>query len=112
MVGHTEESTGLCVHPSQSQFLSFGYDGRLQLWDTMSRTIIWGKDIRDPIQSACFSPEGQVLVIASTCGKWFVMDSQTRDIYATHMDGTEPVQATNLILLYLILLIIMYIVSI
>uniref|UniRef100_A0A0P5J1V7 Echinoderm microtubule-associated protein 1 n=1 Tax=Daphnia magna TaxID=35525 RepID=A0A0P5J1V7_9CRUS len=95
MVGHTEESTGLCVHPSQSQFLSFGYDGRLQLWDTMSRTIIWGKDIRDPIQSACFSPEGQVLVIASTCGKWFVMDSQTRDIYATHMDGTEPVQVVK-----------------
>lgn len=97
MVGQTEESTRLCVHPSQSQFLSYGYDGRLLLWDTMSRTLIWNKDIGDPIQSACFSPDGQVLVIASTCGKWYVMDSHTRDIYASHMDGNEPIKVTNIL---------------
>ncbi len=92
IIGHTEELWSLCVHPSQSQFLSCGHDGRVQLWDTMSRTLIWDKDIGNPLQSACFSPDGLVLVLGTTCGKWFVVDSQTRDIYATHTDGTEPIQ--------------------
>jgi microtubule-associated protein-like 1/2 len=92
MIGHTEESTGLCVHPSQSQFVSYGYDGRIQLWDTMSRTLIWEKDIENAVTSACFSPDGSVLVLATTSGKWFVMDSETRDMYAQHTDGNEPIQ--------------------
>lgn len=92
MIGHTEESTGLCVHPSQSQFVSYGYDGRIQLWDTMSRTLIWGKDIENAVTSACFSPDGSVLVVATASGKWFVMDSETRDMYAQHTDGNEPIQ--------------------
>ena len=92
MTGHTDESTGLCVHPSQSQFVSYGYDGRIQLWDTMSRTIIWDKDIENPIQSTCFSPDGSVVVLATISGKWFVIDSQTRDMYAKHTDGNEPIQ--------------------
>ncbi|XP_046460220.1 echinoderm microtubule-associated protein-like 2 isoform X2 [Daphnia pulex] len=95
MIGHTEESTGLCVHPSQSQFVSYGYDGRIQLWDTMSRTLIWEKDIENAVTSACFSPEGSVLVLATTSGKWFVMDSETRDMYAQHTDGNEPIQVVK-----------------
>lgn len=95
IIGHTEELWSLCVHPSQSQFLSCGHDGRVQLWDTMSRTLIWDKDIGNPLQSACFSPDGLVLVLGTTCGKWFVVDSQTRDIYATHTDGTEPIQVVK-----------------
>lgn len=95
ITGHTDELWGLCVHPIQSQFLSCGFDGRVQLWDTMSRTLIWDKDMGDSLQSACFSPDGLVLVLATTCGKWFAMDSQTRDIYATHIDGNEPIQVYN-----------------
>lgn len=92
LTGHSEDLWALCVHPNQSQFASGGYDGRIQLWDTISRSPVWYKDIEIPIQSACFSPDGQVLVLATTCGKWFAMDSQTRDIYATHLDGTESLQ--------------------
>jgi len=90
--GHTDELWALCAHPNQNQFLSAGYDKRIQLWDSMSRSLIWSKDVAESLQSACFSPDGSLLVVGTTVGKWIAMDAQTRDIHATHVDGHEPIQ--------------------
>ena len=92
VVGHTGDLWALCVHPNQNQFLSAGFDKRIQLWDTMSRSVIWTKDIDESIQSACFSPDGKILILGSTSGKWIAMDAETRDVYAEHVDGAEPLQ--------------------
>lgn len=46
----------------------------------------------DPIQSACFSPDGTVLVLGNLSGKWMTMDCESREIYALHYDGNEPIQ--------------------
>ena len=40
VVGHTDELAALAVHPNQQQFLSAGHDRLVQLWDTMSRSLI------------------------------------------------------------------------
>lgn len=94
--GHTGELWALCAHPNQNQFLSAGYDQRVQLWDTMSRSLIWSKDIAECVQSACFSPDGHLLVLGTSHGKWVAMDAETRDIYASQTDGHETIQVVKL----------------
>ncbi|XP_076314388.1 echinoderm microtubule-associated protein-like 2 isoform X6 [Tachypleus tridentatus] len=84
--GHTEELWGLAIHPTQNQFLSGGYDGNVHLWDSMSHSVVWSIDIREPVQSACFSPDGNIIVLATVTGRWMVMDSATRQLYNTNSD--------------------------
>ena len=95
VVGHTEELSALCVHPNQSQFLSGGHDKLIQLWDTMSHSLIWSKDIGEQIQSACFSPDGLVLIVGTVTGKWIAIDAETREVYSSHTDGNEPLQVSH-----------------
>ena len=95
VVGHTEELSALCVHPNQSQFLSGGHDKLIQLWDTMSHSLIWSKDIGEQIQSACFSPDGLVLIVGTVTGKWIAIDAETREVYSSHTDGNEPLQVSR-----------------
>ncbi|KFM61433.1 Echinoderm microtubule-associated protein-like 1, partial [Stegodyphus mimosarum] len=63
--GHTEELWALAVHPSQSQFISGGHDHYIHLWDTMSHSVVWSKDIGEAVQSACYSPDGSVIALAT-----------------------------------------------
>lgn len=43
--GHTDELWGLASHPTQHQFMTSGSDKNIQLWDSMTRTVIWSKEI-------------------------------------------------------------------
>ena len=40
-----EELWGLSVHPSQNQFVTTGYDKNLYLWDALTHTAVWQKDL-------------------------------------------------------------------
>ncbi|XP_023223869.1 echinoderm microtubule-associated protein-like 2 [Centruroides sculpturatus] len=93
--GHKEEIWALAVHPFQNQFLSGGFDNHIHLWDSMSHSVIWTKDIGHPIRSACFSPDGNILILATTSGQWMAMDATTRQIYFMHTDGVEPVSCVK-----------------
>ncbi|XP_071039318.1 echinoderm microtubule-associated protein-like 2 isoform X8 [Parasteatoda tepidariorum] len=89
--GHTEEIWALAVHPSQSQFISGGHDHFIHMWDTMSHSVVWSKDIGEAVQSACFSPDGSVLALATSSGRWSVLDATTRQVYSMHADGNEVI---------------------
>ncbi|KAL1448094.1 hypothetical protein WDU94_012292 [Cyamophila willieti] len=58
VLGHTDELWALAAHPSLSQFLTGGFDRIVQLWDSMSHSVVWSKDIGEQAQSAVFSPDG------------------------------------------------------
>lgn len=45
VLGHTDELWALSPHPSLPQFLTAGFDKIVQLWDCMSRSVVWSKDI-------------------------------------------------------------------
>ncbi|XP_042226985.1 echinoderm microtubule-associated protein-like 2 isoform X4 [Homarus americanus] len=92
MQGHTEELWALTPHPGHHQFLTAGYDRICYLWDTMAHTIVWSKDIGEHAQSAAFSSNGEIVIIGTTSGRWFVMDAETREMYSQHQDGNEPIQ--------------------
>ena len=51
---------------------------------------------QDQAQSACFSFDGEVIVVGMTSGRWIVLDANTREVYGLHQDGTEPIQVVRL----------------
>ena len=50
---------------------------------------------QDNAQSACFSPSGDIIVVAMTSGKWMVLDSQTREVYGVFQDGHDAIQTAK-----------------
>ncbi|XP_065208639.1 echinoderm microtubule-associated protein-like 2 isoform X2 [Planococcus citri] len=95
VLGHTDELWALAAHPDLPQFLTAGFDNIVQLWDAMSHTVVWSKDIAEQVQSAAFSIDGSVVIVGCVSGKWLVMDSETREIYSVHSDGSEPIQVVK-----------------
>lgn len=95
MLGHAEEVWGLAMHPTLPQFATAGHDRLLQMWDSLSHTVVWSKDIREEAQSIGFSPDGNVMIVGCTSGKWLEIDSETRQLYTHHTDGSEPIQVTR-----------------
>ncbi|XP_074069165.1 echinoderm microtubule-associated protein-like 1 isoform X2 [Macrotis lagotis] len=86
---HTDELWGLAVHSSKSQFLTCGHDKHVTLWDALSHQPIWSKTIEDPAQSSGFHPSGSVIAIGTLTGRWFVFDTETKDLVTVHTDGNE-----------------------
>ncbi|XP_032689910.1 echinoderm microtubule-associated protein-like 2 isoform X8 [Odontomachus brunneus] len=95
MLGHAEEVWGLAAHPTLPQFATAGHDRLLQMWDSLSHTVVWSKDIGEQAQSIAFSPDGNVIVVGCVSGKWLAIDSETRELYTHHSDGSEPLQAVQ-----------------
>ncbi|KAK2575040.1 hypothetical protein KPH14_008783 [Odynerus spinipes] len=95
MLGHTEEVWGLAAHPTLPQFATAGHDRLLQMWDSLSHTVVWSKDIGEQAQSIGFSPDGTVMVVGCVSGKWLAIDSETRELYTHHTDGSEAIQAVR-----------------
>jgi len=95
MVGHVSDVWALAASPTQPQFISAGHDRMIHLWDTLTRTVVWSNDVGEQAQSACFSPEGEVLVVGTVTGKWVVLDSATREVFGVYQDGGEPVHSVR-----------------
>nr|XP_023029644.1 echinoderm microtubule-associated protein-like 2 isoform X2 [Leptinotarsa decemlineata] len=95
ILGHTDELWGLASHPNVPQFATAGFDKVLQLWDSMSHSILWSKDIGEPAQSVAYSPDGGCVLVGCLTGKWMIFDAQTRELLAQHTDGNEPIQVIS-----------------
>jgi len=95
MVGHVEEVCALAARPAQSQFLTAGHDRMIHLWDSLSHSVVWSNDVGEQVQSACFSCDGEVIVVGTVTGKWVVLDSRTKEVYGVHQDGAEPISTVK-----------------
>ncbi|CAH1124195.1 unnamed protein product [Ceutorhynchus assimilis] len=92
ILGHTDDLWGLAPHPKVPQFATAGYDRVLQLWESMSHSILWSKDIGEQAQSVAFSHEGAVILVGCVTGKWMIFDALSRELLGQHVDGNEPIQ--------------------
>lgn len=63
ILGHTDELWALCPHPTLGQFLTAGFDRIVQLWDSLSHSVVWSKDISVSTVQPCVGP---VRTIANT----------------------------------------------
>ena len=59
------------------------------------RTVVWSNDVGEQAQSACFSPDGEVIVVGTVTGKWVVLSSSTREVFSVNQEsgGGEPVHS-------------------
>uniref|UniRef100_A0A8C5R309 EMAP like 1 n=1 Tax=Leptobrachium leishanense TaxID=445787 RepID=A0A8C5R309_9ANUR len=87
--GHTDELWGLAAHSIKPQFLTCGHDRQITLWDAIGHRPAWSKIIDDPAQSSGFHPNGSVVAIGTLTGRWFVLDTETKDLVTVHTDGNE-----------------------
>ncbi|NWV51343.1 EMAL1 protein, partial [Daphoenositta chrysoptera] len=87
--GHTDELWGLAVHSSKPQFFTCGHDKHITLWDATTHHPVWDKIIEDPAQSSGFHPSASVVAVGTLTGRWFVFDTETKDLVTVHTDGNE-----------------------
>ncbi|NXA01614.1 EMAL1 protein, partial [Nesospiza acunhae] len=87
--GHTDELWGLAAHSSKPQFFTCGHDKHITLWDATTHHPIWNKIIEDPAQSSGFHPSASVVAVGTLTGRWFVFDTETKDLVTVHTDGNE-----------------------
>lgn len=92
VMGHTDELWGLAVHPNMPQFVTGGRDRLLQLWDALSHSVVWSKDIGEQVQACEFSPDGELVLVGTLTGKWLVFDSVSRELLSQYQDGQEAIQ--------------------
>ncbi|KAK3093743.1 hypothetical protein FSP39_019600 [Pinctada imbricata] len=90
--GHMDELWGVSSHPGQHQFLTVGSDKKVFLWDSMTRTVVWNKEIGDPAHCCCFHPKGDIAAIGTETGRWFVIDLSIHEIVCSHTDGNEQIE--------------------
>lgn len=91
MQGHAELTSSLAIHPKYAQYLTGGFDEQIHLFDSTSHSVIWSKCLTMPASAACFSPNGLMLVVGSTQGKWLVIDTMSKEILFTNCDGTGTI---------------------
>lgn len=92
VMGHTDELWGFAVHPNMPQFVTGGRDRLLQYWDSLSHTVVWSKDIGEPIQSCEFTAEGDFVICGAMNGRWMVYNTVSRELMSQYQDGQEPIQ--------------------
>ncbi|KAM3959706.1 echinoderm microtubule-associated protein-like 2 isoform 3-T3 [Aphomia sociella] len=92
VLGHVDELWGLAAHPTLPQFATAGWDRLLQLWDGLSHSTVWSKDIDERAQCCAWSRDGGALAVGCLSGRWLVFEPASRQLLAHHHDGTEPIQ--------------------
>uniref|UniRef100_A0A182ITF5 WD_REPEATS_REGION domain-containing protein n=1 Tax=Anopheles atroparvus TaxID=41427 RepID=A0A182ITF5_ANOAO len=92
VMGHTDILWSLSTHPQVAQFVTGGKDRLLQLWDSLSHSVVWSKDIGEPIHSVQIANGGEVVVVGGGTGRWSVFDIVTRELLATYTDGQDVIQ--------------------
>ncbi|XP_037293289.1 echinoderm microtubule-associated protein-like 2 isoform X5 [Manduca sexta] len=92
VLGHVDELWGLACHPTLPQFVTAGWDRLLQLWDGLSHSTVWSKDIEERAQCCAWSTDGGVIAVGCLSGKWMVYDPHSRELLTQHHDGSEPIQ--------------------
>jgi len=91
VLGHTDEIWALASHPTLPQFATAGYDKLLQLWDSMSHTILWSKDIGEQVHCVQFSNDGAIVIAGCLQGQWLIFNTMTRELLGKFVDGNEAI---------------------
>ncbi|GBP33928.1 Echinoderm microtubule-associated protein-like 1 [Eumeta japonica] len=90
VLGHADEVTALAAHPTLPQYVTAGRDRLLQLWDGLSHSTVWSKDIEERASCCAWSKDGSVVVVGCDAGRWLIFDPASRDLLSQHQDGCEP----------------------
>ncbi|XP_053716699.1 echinoderm microtubule-associated protein-like 3 isoform X1 [Synchiropus splendidus] len=87
--GHVDELWGLATHPSLNIFISCGNDRQVCLWNTVEHKLDWSITLEDYGLCADFCPNGSVVSVGLSTGRWMVLDMLTRETISEFTDGNE-----------------------
>uniref|UniRef100_A0A8C3GC86 EMAP like 3 n=1 Tax=Cyclopterus lumpus TaxID=8103 RepID=A0A8C3GC86_CYCLU len=87
--GHVDEMWGLATHPSQNIFLTCGHDRQVCLWNTEEHMLDWCISLEDYGLCADFCPNGSVVSVGLSTGRWMVLDLLTKEVVSESIDGNE-----------------------
>ncbi|XP_036968746.1 echinoderm microtubule-associated protein-like 3 isoform X2 [Acanthopagrus latus] len=87
--GHVDEMWGLATHPSQNIFLTCGHDRQVCLWNTEEHKLDWCITLEEYGLCAGFCPNGSVVSVGLSTGRWMVLDLLTREVVSESIDGNE-----------------------
>ncbi|KAM6909073.1 echinoderm microtubule-associated protein-like 3 [Xenentodon cancila] len=87
--GHVDEMWGLATHPSQNIFLTCGHDRQVCLWNTEEHRLEWCITLEEYGLCADFCPDGSVVSVGLSTGRWVVLDLLTMEVISESTDGNE-----------------------
>ncbi|XP_047456738.1 echinoderm microtubule-associated protein-like 3 isoform X2 [Mugil cephalus] len=88
--GHVDEMWGLATHPSQNIFLTCGHDRQVCLWQTEEHKLDWCITLEQEYGLCSdFCPNGSVVSVGLSTGRWLVLDLLTREVVSESTDGNE-----------------------
>uniref|UniRef100_A0A672HU48 HELP domain-containing protein n=1 Tax=Salarias fasciatus TaxID=181472 RepID=A0A672HU48_SALFA len=87
--GHVDEMWGLSTHPSQNIFLTCGHDRQVCLWNTEEHKLDWSLILEEYGLCADFCPNGSVVSVGLSTGRWVVLDLLTKEVVSEFTDGNE-----------------------
>ncbi|XP_073715916.1 echinoderm microtubule-associated protein-like 2 isoform X1 [Misgurnus anguillicaudatus] len=87
--GHVDEMWGLATHPSQNIFLTCGNDRQVCLWNAEDHKLDWCIILEESGLCADFCPNGAVVSVGLSTGRWVVLDLQTKEVVLDLTDGNE-----------------------
>ncbi|KAI3376679.1 hypothetical protein L3Q82_017108 [Scortum barcoo] len=87
--GHVDEMWGLATHLSQNIFLTCGHDRQVCLWNTEDHKLVWCITLEEYGLCAGFCPNGSVVSVGLSTGRWLVLDLLTREVISDSTDGNE-----------------------
>uniref|UniRef100_A0A8C1ZCM6 EMAP like 3 n=1 Tax=Cyprinus carpio TaxID=7962 RepID=A0A8C1ZCM6_CYPCA len=87
--GHVDEMWGLATHPTQNIFISCGNDRQVCVWNAEDHKLDWCTTLEESGLCADFSPNGAVVSVGLSTGRWVVLDLQTKEVVSDLTDGNE-----------------------
>ncbi|KAM9836934.1 echinoderm microtubule-associated protein-like 3 isoform 2-T2 [Aulostomus maculatus] len=87
--GHVDEMWGLATHPSVNIFLTCGHDRQVCLWNTEEHKLDWSITLEEYGLCADFCPNGSVVSVGLSTGRWVVLDLLTKEVVSESTDGNE-----------------------
>ncbi|XP_026066893.1 echinoderm microtubule-associated protein-like 2 isoform X1 [Carassius auratus] len=87
--GHVDEMWGLATHPTQSIFLTCGNDRQVCVWNAEDHKLEWCATLEESGLCADFSPNGAVVSVGLSTGRWVVLDLKTKEVVSDLTDGNE-----------------------
>ncbi|XP_071946002.1 echinoderm microtubule-associated protein-like 2 isoform X2 [Antedon mediterranea] len=71
--GHSEELWALETHPTDSFFVTAGYDCFVMLWSAENNKLVWKVNVEKPCLSCCFDPTGAIIAVGTTVGRFVIL---------------------------------------
>ena len=94
--GPTEKMKALAMHPSDTKFITAGFDKSVTLWDASEHVEVWSKKMTHSCSAAAFYPDTgeigtEIVAIGTSAGRWMVLNAQDSNHLASFQSDQSEI---------------------